>query len=139
MNLPPGLVTAVMLKASSLPRGSHLQEFVRWLLTLLFQLTDLLAHGGDLLRELGRVLLLPPHDLLVQLCKLAQEELLLSLHELVQLLDFGHDLLPLRFYPFLQKMHARERQGEIAWGKLQQSRSNVLTLGATQPLIHKFQ
>ena len=68
MNLPPGLVTAVMLKASSVPWGSHLQEFVRWLLTPLFQLTDVLAHGGDLLRELGHVLLLPPHDLLVQLC-----------------------------------------------------------------------
>lgn len=68
MNLPPGLATPVMLKASGLPWGSHLQEFVRWLLTLLFQLTDVLAHGGDLLQELGDVLLPPPHDLLGRLC-----------------------------------------------------------------------
>lgn len=86
---------------------SHLQEFPGWLLALVLQLPDLLAHGGDLLREPADVLLLPPHDLPVQLCQPAQEKLLPLLQELVQLLDPGPDPLPLGVHPLLQRERTR--------------------------------
>lgn len=88
--------------ARGFPR-SHLQELPGRLLALVLQLLDLLAQRGDLLREPADALLLPPHDLPVQLRQPAQQEPLLPLQELLQLPELGADPLPLRIHPLLQR------------------------------------
>lgn len=88
--------------------GSYLQEFICWLLILLFHVTNQSSDVRYFIHKLACIVISFPLNLLFQVSQLGQLELLLLFQKLPLLLESRHNLLPLGLGLFLQWVDTNE-------------------------------